>query len=127
VASGIKAITEVAAGPLSHFLAARRRKPIDYQGPNPFVGLEERYPRAWACLDSITDAFAEGGRMPLRLPDAPAPDLPSGEEVVTPPASTEDGAATIFSAIDPRFDDRLVAMLSQAMQEDRVLVTSALS
>ncbi|GAA0458322.1 hypothetical protein Aca07nite_64640 [Actinoplanes capillaceus] len=126
--SGIVAITEYAAAPLSHFLAARRRKPIDYSGPNPFAGLPERYPRAWACLDALTDAFAEGGRRPLRLAAAPIPELPSGEEVVTLPAATEDdGAETIFSAIDPRFDDRLVAMLSQAMHEDRVLVTSALS
>jgi hypothetical protein len=46
---GIAAITEYAAAPLSHFLAARRREPVDYREPNPFAGLEGRYPRAWAC------------------------------------------------------------------------------
>lgn len=125
--SGIVTITEYAAAPLSHFLTARRRTPIDYRGPNPFAGLETRYPRAWACLEAITDAFAEGGRRPLRLPAAPVPDVPSGAEVVTMPASTDEGAATVFSAIDPRFDDRLTTMLRQSSEADRVLVTSALS
>jgi hypothetical protein len=86
--SGIVAITEYAAAPLSHFLATRQRKPIDYRGPNPFAGPQERYSRAWTCLDAMTDAFAEGGRRSLRLPAAPVPDLPSGEEVVTLPACT---------------------------------------
>jgi hypothetical protein len=125
--SGIVAVTEYAAAPLSQFLAARRRKPIDYRGPNPFAGLQDRYPRAWACLETITDTFAGGGRRPLRLPAGPVPELPRGDEVVTSMTSSEDSGAIVFSAIDPRFDDHLVAMLSQAIEEDTVLVTSALS
>ncbi|MGJ3227105.1 hypothetical protein ACQEUV_17340 [Micromonospora aurantiaca (nom. illeg.)] len=127
VNSGIKALTEHAAGPLSHFLAARRRKPVAHRGPNPFDDLERRYPRAWACLDALTDIFAVGGRQALRLPEAPVPELPSGDEVVTLPDSATDGDATIFSAIDPRFDEGMVSLLSRATNTETALFASALS
>lgn len=125
--SGIITITEYAAGPLSHFLAARRRQPVNYQGPNPFTGLATRYPRAWACLNALTDVFADGGRQPLRLPAAPIPELPTGDEITTASASMHDPAATVFSAIDPRFDQHILELLSKATREDLVLCTSALS
>ncbi|KUL23590.1 recombinase family protein [Actinoplanes awajinensis] len=35
--------------------------------------------------------------------------------------------SVVFSAIDPRFDDRLITMLTEAQDSGRVLVTSALS
>lgn len=127
VDSGIVSITEYATGPLSHFLAARRRNPIDYRGPNPFIDLQQRYPRAWASLDAITDAFTDGGRSPLRLPAAPIPDLPRADEIISAPTSDNDDNSIIFSAIDPRFDDRLITMLTQAAETGMVLVTSALS
>src|SRR6266545_2316369 len=125
--SGIITITEYAAGPLSHFLAARRRKPVDYQGPNTFTGLATRYPRAWACLDALTETFAVGGRQPLRLPVAPIPDLPTGDEITTASSSTRNESATVFSAIDPRFDQNLLDLLRKATSADFVLCTSALS
>src|SRR4051812_27999682 len=106
--SGIIAATEYASGPLSHFLAARRRHPVGYQGPNPFAGLADRYPRAWACLDALTDTFAGGGRRALRLPAGPIPGLPAGDEIVTAPPSASDSKITVFSAIDPRFDQNLL-------------------
>ena len=89
--SGIVAITEHATGPLSHLLAVRRRQPVGNDGSNPFAGLAERYPRAWACLDALTDVFADGGRQALRLPAAPVPDLPTGEELaeLSPSAGDE--------------------------------------
>ncbi|MEU8264112.1 hypothetical protein AB0C02_26245 [Micromonospora sp. NPDC048999] len=124
---GIIPATQYAAGPLSHLLAARRRQPVDNdQSPNPFAGLAERYPRAWACLDALTDTFADGGRGPLRLPSAPVPSLPSGDEVAAAPPSDDD-MVTVFSAIDPRFDQRLVDLLGKAAEGDFVLYTSALS
>lgn len=127
LASGIITITEYAAGALSHFLAARAREPVDYQGPNPFTGLATRYPRAWACLDALTEAFAEGGRQPLRLPTAPIPDLPTGEEITTASSATHSHSATVLSAIDPRFDQHLLDLLSKATSADYILCTSALS
>jgi hypothetical protein len=36
--SGIIPATEYATGPLSHLLAARRRHPVDLQGPDLFAG-----------------------------------------------------------------------------------------
>jgi hypothetical protein len=66
--SGIIPITEYAAGPLSHFLAARRREPVGYEGPNPFDGLAARYPRAWACLEALTDVLADCGERSGSLP-----------------------------------------------------------
>jgi hypothetical protein len=125
--SAIVPATEYATGPLSHFLAARRRNPVDYQGPNPFVGLPARYPRAWACLDALTEAFADGGRQPLRLPAAPIPALPTGDEVATAPPATHDDTTMVFSAIDPRFDQHLLDQLGKATGGDFVACTSALS
>jgi hypothetical protein len=122
---GIVPATQNAAGPLSHLLAARRRQPVDLPGPNPFAGLAERYPRAWACLDALTDTFADGGRGPLRLPAAPIPDPPAGDEVVTAPP--DDDGSTLFSAIDPRFDQGLVDLLEKAAEGNFLLCTSALS
>jgi hypothetical protein len=81
--SGLIEISRVGAGPLSHLLAARRRTPITVAEPNPFAGLADRYPRAWACLRSLAAACAaDGGRHPLRLPDAPVPGLPADDEIV---------------------------------------------
>jgi hypothetical protein len=125
--SGIITITEYAAGPLSHFLAARRRKPVDDQGPNPFTGLATRYPRAWACLEALTGAFADGGRQRLRLPAAPIPDLPTGDEITTAAPSTHTHGAMVFSAIDPRFDQNFLDLLVRATGGDFIQYTSALS
>jgi hypothetical protein len=125
--SGIITLTEYAAAPLSHFLAARRREPVDYPGPNPFAGLATRYTRAWACLTALTDGFADGGRQPLHLPAAPTPELPSGDDITATTRSTHDPATTVFSAIDPRFDQRLIDLLTQATNDGFVLCTSALS
>ena len=125
--SGIMAVTKYAAGPLSHLLAARRRDPIDHPGPNPFHGLSEQYPRAWACLTALSEVFNIGGLQPLRLPAAPRPALPTGDELATAPTSSHDETAAVFSAIDPRFDQHLLAVLQRAATEPTVLCTSALS
>ena len=126
--SGILTITEYAAAPLSHFLAARRRQPVHYPGPNPFTDLATRYPRAWACLHALTDGFADGGRQPLHLPAAPTPEMPSSDEITTTTtASTHNPAATVFSAIDPRFDQHLIDLLTNATTDGFALCTSALS
>ncbi|GAA3781261.1 hypothetical protein GCM10022225_82060 [Plantactinospora mayteni] len=129
LASGIIAVTEYATGPLSHFLASRQREPIDYAGQNPFNGLAAQYPRAWACLSALTDVFMDGGRQALKLPAASMPQLPSGDEVAAEPGFTREGTttATVFSAIDPRFDRWILDLLQQASDGDFVLCTSALS
>jgi hypothetical protein len=125
--SGIVVITRYAAGPLSHFLASRRRNPINLNGPNPFRDLSAQYPRAWACLTALSEVFSTGGRQPLRLPTAPLPQLPFGDELATPPPPSRDTATAVSSAIDPRFDQHLLTLLQQATQEPTVLYTSALS
>jgi len=125
--SGIIAITQYAAAPLSHFLAARRRNPTEHDGHSPFSGLSVGFPRAWAGLSALTDVFAEGGRLALRLPAAPVPELPSGDEVIQAKAATHDQNISVFSAIDDRFDQRALDTLRQAMAGDLVLCTSALS
>jgi hypothetical protein len=125
--SGIIAITELAATPLSHLLAARRRRPVPLEGTDPFAGLPSRYPRAWSCLRALTDVFADGGRAAWKPPAASVPDLPTDEEVTSTTIST-DGSMTVLSAIDRRFDERLLALLRQAATDDgMVLYTSALS
>ncbi|MDR7276318.1 hypothetical protein [Catenuloplanes atrovinosus] len=73
---GVAAVLRYAAAPLSHLLGARLREPVGVAGTHPFMGLAGRFPRAWACLEALTDGFAEGGRRELRLPAAPVPALP---------------------------------------------------
>ncbi len=74
----MKGITTMAAAPLSHFLAARRRCPVTVER-NMFADLADAFPRAWACLGAVALAYgAGGGRWPYRAPAAPVP-LPVAE------------------------------------------------
>jgi hypothetical protein len=125
--SGIVAITKLATGPLSHFLAARRLEPVDYAGPNAFRGLDVQYPRAWACLAAIVEVFDTGGRQPFKRHVATVPELPSTDERVEAESASSNPSATVFSAIDPRFDQNLYAALQHVAQGDDLLYTSALS
>jgi hypothetical protein len=58
-AGGITATTTSGLGPLSHLLAARRRRPLP-AGPadDPFAGLAAAYSRAWACLAALRAAWS---------------------------------------------------------------------
>ncbi|MDP9794927.1 hypothetical protein J2S43_003439 [Catenuloplanes nepalensis] len=73
---GVAAVLRYAAAPLSHLLGARLREPVGLAGTHPFMGLAGRFPRAWACLEALTDGFAEGGPRDLTLPASPVPGLP---------------------------------------------------
>lgn len=111
-AAGITGITTYGLGPLSHFIAARRRSPLPADAQDDlFVGLADVYPRAWACLSALrTSLNCGGGRTGYRQPEAPVPELPDATQVVeAPPADhleISSGAFTgvVFSGIDPRFD-----------------------
>jgi hypothetical protein len=59
-AAGIKGITTMAAAPLSHFLAARRQRPVTVDR-NLFADLADDFPRAWACLGAVALAYRAGG------------------------------------------------------------------
>ncbi|WP_203794662.1 hypothetical protein [Actinoplanes derwentensis] len=73
--------------------------------PNQFTGLSDRYPRPWACLTAVADAFTDRRRHPLRLTAAAAPQLPGGADVApASPVTTTTGGGPVFSAIDPRYD-----------------------
>ena len=66
-AGSIQGITTLAAAPLSHFLAARRRNPVTVEH-NLFADLADAWPRAWACLGAVAQAYgAGGGRWPYRF------------------------------------------------------------
>ena len=126
-AGGIRGITTVAAAPLSHFLAARRRYPVPVTG-NQFTGLADAYPRAWACLGGVALAYgAGGGRWPYRAPAAPVPDLPAAEVEAPSASSRED--AVVLSGIDTRFDQLLVEQMRERAEggEDAVLLIASLS
>ncbi|GAB7051228.1 hypothetical protein [Catenuloplanes indicus] len=99
---GVAAVLRYAAAPLSHLLGARLREPVGLAGIHPFMGLAGRYPRAWTCLEALTDGFAAGGPHPLTLPAAPVPGLP------------------------PLADDELRTRLSRAATGDAVLHVPAL-
>ena len=125
-AGGIQAITTLAAAPLSHFLAARRRNPVPVEH-NLFADLADAWPRAWACLGAVAQAYGSGGgRWPYRVPAAPVPELPAAE-VEAPAADTRDDAV-ILSGIDPRFDQEAVQRMREAAEPgDAVWLTASLS
>jgi hypothetical protein len=118
-AGGIQGITTLAAAPLSHFLAARRRNPVTVEH-NLFADLADAWPRAWACLGAVAQAHgAGGGRWPYRFPPAQVPELPA--------ADTRDGVV-ILNGIDPRFDQETVQRMREAAEPgDAVWLTAPLS
>jgi Resolvase, N terminal domain len=125
-ADGIQGITTMAAAPLSHFLAGRRRNPVTVEH-NLFGELADTWPRAWACLGAVAQAYgAGGGRWPYRFAAAPVPELPAAE-VEAPATDTRDGAV-ILSGIDPRFDREAVQRMREAAEPgDAVWLTTSLS
>jgi hypothetical protein len=124
---GIQAITTAATAPLSHLLAAGRRGLVQPDGENLFASLSDRYPRAWACLAALADTIGPGGRGAYRAPDGPVPTLPEPSELVDTPAASSDDRVSVLSAIDDRFDRRLVERLDAAAIRGVVLWLSALS
>ena len=134
-AGGITAVTTYGLGPLSHLIAARRRSPIpDDAADDPFVGLADAYPRAWACLDALRTALIDGGgRVGYRLPEAPPPQLPDAAEVTeAKPAEhlavpSPAFIGVVFSGIDPRFDQGTLGWLRAAQDEEFLLGLSSLS
>jgi len=125
-AGGIKGITTMAAAPLSHFLAARRRFPVTVKD-NLFADLADAYPRAWACLSAVALAYgAGGGRWPYRVPAAPVPALPRAE--VDAPRAEDRENAVVLSGIDARFDQLFVQRMREAVEgDDTVWITASLS
>jgi hypothetical protein len=125
-AGGIKSITSGAAAPLSHFLAARRRRPVTVKD-NSFVDLADAWPRAWACLGAVALAFSNGGgRWPYRVPAAPVPELPVAE--VEAPSAENHEDAVVLSGIDTRFDQLFVQRMRELAEDgDAMLFTSSLS
>ena len=125
-AGGIQGITTLAAAPLSHFLAARRRNPVTVEH-NLFADLADAWPRAWTCLGAVAEAYgAGGGRRPYRFPPAQVPELPAAE-VEAPAADTRNGVV-ILNGIDPRFDQEIVQRMREAAEPgDAVWLTASLS
>jgi hypothetical protein len=117
-AGGIEGITTMAAAPLSHFLAARRRFPVT---------VKDAYPRAWSCLSAVALAYgADGGRWPYRVPATPVPELPLAE--VDAPRADNHEDAVVLSGIDTRFDQLMVQRMQEAADNgDTVWLTASLS
>jgi hypothetical protein len=125
-AGGIEAITTMAAAPLSHFLAARRRFPVTVKD-NLFADLADACPRAWSCLSAVALAYgAGGGRWPYRVPATPVPELPLAE--VDAPTAENHQDAVVLSGIDTRFDQLMVQRMREAAENgDKVWLTASLS
>jgi hypothetical protein len=125
-AGGIEGITTMAAAPLSHFLAARRRFPVKMKD-NVFADLADGYPRAWSCLSAVALAYgADGARWPYRVPAAPVPELPVAE--VDAPRAENRENAVVLSGIDTRFDELIVQRMREAAENGgTVWLTASLS
>lgn len=125
-AGGIEGITTMAAAPLSHFLAARRRFPVTVKD-NLFADLADAYPRAWSCLGAVTLAYGAGsGRWPYRIPATPVPELPLAE--VDAPRAENHEDAVVLSGIDTRFDQLMVQRMREAAENGgTVWLTASLS
>jgi hypothetical protein len=122
---GIQAITTMAAAPLSHFLAARRRHPVTVE-QNLFADLADAWPRAWACLGAVALAYgAGGGRWPYRALAAPVPELPVAE--VEAPRTEAHDSTVILSGIDTRFDQLLVQNMHEAAEGSTLWLIASLS
>jgi hypothetical protein len=114
-AGGIEGVTTMAAAPLSHFLASRRRDPVPVT-ENQFAGLAGAFPRAWACLGAVALAYgAGGGRWPYPVPAAPVPELPVAE--VEAPRADNGQDAIVLSGIDTRFDQLFVQRMREAVED----------
>ena len=94
---------------------------------NLFADLADAWPRAWACLGAVAQAYgAGGGRWPYRFAVAPVPELPAAE-VEAPSADASDDAV-IINGIDPRFDQEAVQRMRKAAEPgDAVWLTASLS
>jgi hypothetical protein len=126
-AGSIKAITTMAAAPLSHLLAARHRHPLTVTD-SQFASLAGAYPRAWACLGAVARAYAaDGGRWPYHVTPAPVPDLPAAE--VEAPRARSHQDAVVLSGIDPRFDQLFIEHMRETAEggSDAALLTASLS
>jgi hypothetical protein len=128
----IKAVTTLASGPLSHLLAGRQRQPVAPDAADdPFVGLKDEYPRAWACPQALRDSLlVGGGRSGYVIPRVPCPRLPDASELTE--AETDESresvlpghATVVFSGID----QEAIGTLQRAAQgEGLILATSSLS
>lgn len=127
-AADIKVLTTAAATPLSHLLAATHLAAIQPPGRNVFVGLGKEYPRAWACLAALAEAFdREGARVGYNLPDAPIPAMPLAHEHTDAKDSIQHKGAVITSAIDPGFDAKLIEAITMATHHHMPLFVPTLS
>ena len=126
----IAAITEAATAPLATFLD----EPGQPVKNNALAGLDNLYPRAWACLTALSDLMESesGGERTYEMPQAPQPQLPTSDEITIAKESTAKpivaGQSVIVSGIDPRFDQALLTMLRQVRDGTaEVVPVSALS
>jgi hypothetical protein len=132
---GIKAISTLGIGPLSHLIAASDRgRRLGSRAPGEYFGnLPMMYPRAWACCDALRRALTiGGGRVGYPRVDGPLPDLPDVAEVIEAQPAELDASsgayrAVVFSGVDPRFDHAAIHTLQTAQREELTLGLSALS
>ncbi|MFI7296895.1 recombinase family protein [Streptomyces sp. NPDC050121] len=126
----ITAITQAATGPLAQLLE-ETGTPVSN---NTLGGVDAKYPRAWACLTALSDLMAsDDTERTYTMPQAPVPSLPGSHEKTHAEQATRvknlpAGQSVIASAIDPRFDQALLAMMQQVKDGNVTVVPlSALS
>ncbi|MED7826586.1 recombinase family protein [Streptomyces chiangmaiensis] len=130
-AADITAVTEAATEPLALLL----EEPGTPVSNNTLAGLDERYPRAWACLAALSDLMASDGstERACSMPQAPVPDLPGSHEKIHAERATNvrplmAGQGVVASGVDSRFDQALLAMMQQVKDGNaEVVPLSALS
>ena len=127
-ADHLRALTTVAVQPVAGFIAATTNIRFEPPGHNPFADLYATYPRAWACLTALRAAIDQGGgRVGYQEPEAPVPLVPTASEHADAKPDSQHEGAVIFSAIDPRFDQQLISMLTAAIQHQAPIFVPTLS
>lgn len=126
--------TTTIVDPLGTLLSERPALPLvlTRRGAVDFANLKEEYPRAWACLTCVANAFGRGVHATYRQPPAPQPSLPRPSEVVNVDLSraTMGGGtrASVISATDPRFDLQLFDGMRRLADDDLdVFIVGAMS
>jgi hypothetical protein len=111
----IKILTTMIAPAVSNYLNLNS-DPFS-TAKNPFIELQNKYPRAWACCNALSSILPKGGCCEYIAPNAPIPELPKANEMINAKSEiiANNGFKLTLNGIDSRIDQTLMNLLRQAV------------